>query len=177
MLKKFRRYDKSTRLLLDLALVVFVIAVAQQVYIWTRPEAKAYLDYPEQKITNRYVLGAPSVQEQDDVVVVGSKCNFSERGIKVSGTVTWVSADPPGTQIKTGEGSTTRESGCESFRFINPIPKEVVERTKDLATPDHPFVTWRITGHEVPEDPNILSESWTTEPFDIYTANPRGGRE
>jgi hypothetical protein len=110
-------------------------------------------------------ITVPLVRSTGDVTVQGVKCN--DEAVTVAGTVSWVSVDPPGTQVVVGSGVRTRSPGCSSFTFHNPIPQEIIDRTAALE--DLGFTpVWRITGTETPQRENGEtgeSLSWTTEPF------------
>ena len=131
--------------------------------------------YPEQDIISDRTVevseGAgtttvvPLVRSDEDVTVEGVKCN--DEPVTVSGTVSWVSVDPPGTQIRVGEGIRDRTAGCHAFTFHNPVPPSVVARTRTLTDQGYQPV-WRITGTETPQRPDGTTGealSWTTEPF------------
>jgi len=177
----FRRMGRLERL--AGALVVLLLGIttgAVGFWLLTPEEWSPLGPYPTQDVVSDRTMdvseGAgttitvPVVSSAEDVTVEGVKCN--DEAVTVSGTVSWVSVDPPGTQIRVGEGIRDRAPGCSSFTFHNPIPPEVVERTAELQAAGFTPV-WRVTGTETPQRDNGEtgeSLSWTTEPFVVEVA-------
>lgn len=119
-------------------------------------------DYPPQDVIADERHGVPTVTAADDVHVVGIKCNESDAPVQVAGHAAWQSVDPPGTVITVGEGTAIREPGCERFEFVNPVPPDVLARTRELGG----RVLWRITGTETPirgDGIRGVPRTWTTE--------------
>ena len=104
------RADRPTAVLVVIVIVTIAFAAGQHIYIQTRPEVRTLLDYPEQRVLNRLpgLPDRPASTLRQDLSVRGTKCNRGSTDIAIAGTTTWVSIDPPGSTILTGEGSTER---------------------------------------------------------------------
>lgn len=163
---KLRR-DRITFTMLIVALVMMAIAIGQMIYIINLPEKFDYLVYPNQQVENGEVIDGKLhvLSLSDDVIVSGIKCNISENSIGVFASTFWSAVAPGGLGIEVSQGAALRQPGCETFRFYNLIPKQVKERTCQLYEQGIKHITWRINGIETPSNPEINSQTWTTENF------------
>lgn len=127
----------------------------------------------EQTVQNTRVTdddGTPLFDIDDVLPVVGTKCVEWPLPVKITGKVSWLSMDPRGTVIPTGEGATVREPGCDTVTFENDVPDAVREATREAINrdPSRAYVKWRITGTEVPTDERGrrgASRTWVTDVF------------
>ena len=162
--------------LASLALLGFVV-----IRQWTESAPFDPLgQYPPQEVMNRTAgVRGPSAHVGDDVVVTGIKCNDSDVPVTVRGSYSWVSVEPRGAVVPTGEGLTQRRPGCETFRFENPMPDEVIQRSEELLdrgiTP-----IWYIAGFDEPiaHDGTVgVRRAWQTENFSIVADGGGGGTQ
>ena len=137
----------SIAVMLGLSLVVLVSAVADA-GPWD-----PIGDFPVQTVVEVDV---------DAVTIDGVKC-YDER-VEVIGSFWWQSVNPPGAIAGTASGAAERDAGCHEFRFVNPVPLEVLELDGVLGGAE-----WIITGIETPIDASGgregLPHSWRSEPF------------
>jgi hypothetical protein len=127
------------------------------------------LSFPVQIVINHSVKGVsyPSVILGDDVIVRSVKCNSSKKTLLVHGDKHWISITPAGTVLDNEVGVSTREPGCVSTTYINPMPLSVQQRNKALFAQGLKFVEWQIIGSEAPDD-GSPPRSWRTETFRVY---------
>lgn len=108
--------------------------------------------------------------------VHGKKCTDSDVPVQVSGEVTWVSTEPPGSSVPANKGTATRVAGCQTFDFNNPIPVPVIERLKQLHDQGISVTKWRLTGKETPIDPDgnqfVVTKTFTSNEFVIVYEMP-----
>lgn len=99
------------------------------------------------------------------ITVEAVKC--ADEQVRVRGVMSWQAIDPPGANIETGSGTATRQEGCETFTFENPIPAEVREVIRAQHKAGVTTPVWRITGTEVPFDGTRegVPRTWVTENF------------
>lgn len=162
--------DPTTAALLAFVVVLSIFALGQTIYYSGQAESKDYLDYPiPQQVHNRLAgIDGPAALVTDDLSVTGEKCNKHYRSIRLHGVIEWISVDPAGTVIPVGEAAGVRVPGCIEKTFLNPIPAAVLKRSQELFRNGTPYVVWKITGTETPDDHRIQAESWETEPFALY---------
>lgn len=172
-MKLIKRVDGVTRWLIVIVLITGLIAIVQHFLLITQ-HARSVLEYPEQRVLN-HVTGTngPSLTITDTLKVRATKCVKGTQSVEVSGNLTWVSQDPPGSVVDAGHGSVVRAPGCTTKIFDNPLPADVVRRTEEILKSTHAeFVTWRLTGTETPVDPTLQAKTWQTEAFDLYVTPP-----
>lgn len=83
----------------------------------------------------------------ETVTVEGTKCNATDRPVRIKGSVAWQRVDPLGFVLAGGTGTNIRPPGCETETFENDIPASVTRA-------DRPGSLWRIVGVEIPVEPN-----------------------
>lgn len=118
------------------------------------------------------VDGIPTLSLSSDPLVVpatGEKC-VTGQGFTIVGQVSWQSVEPPGTIIRTGEGTRDAVNGCTRFEYVNVVPRSV--RLAMLAQLNAGIVRprWRIIGLERPiRDGRTdgASQAWATERFAV----------
>lgn len=177
--KSAHRRDPVILWFIVVIVILGIVGIIQQAYLHTRPDAKTVLDYPVQRVEEPDYLGHKYVTAEGGVVhVTGIKCNISQASVEVAGTVSWISVEPPGVTIQTGQGSASRAPGCFTSHYENPIPDEVIKATRSILKrdPQREFVTWRIVGTETPTDPDQRAETWQSEQFDLYLTSPHESR-
>lgn len=166
-----RRIHTSTRLLTVAVIALIAVAIAQQVYLASRPAPAEVFYFPQQRVTNTLPgVQGPAVRvDGGGVTVRGTKCNHLPTPVSVSGSSAWVSLDPGGTIVTTSRDvPMQRAPGCVSRDYVNPIPVQVTEATRRLAAASRrPCVTWQLTGTETPIDKRYLPAVWVTDPIQI----------
>lgn len=127
--------------------------------------------YPVQHVGLPVEDGLPTLHVSDDPLVVpvsGRKC-VDGSGISVTGEVSWQSVNPPGTVIRTGTGARETRDGCQTFQYVNVVPRTVrfAMETQLRAGIQRP--EWRITGVETPTRDGVEGStlSWITETFAV----------
>lgn len=171
------RHDRLTLVLL---VSTFVLMAATGWIVWRiiDGEPQDVLDNKvPQNVGNRLggvsaVIPAATLGEQ--ISVTGTKCNRSGEPVQVSGVIYWQTVTPPGTTIPAGGGQSTRQPGCDTRTYMNPMPDKVRERTEQIVADDgRKWVEWQIVGHEnVVGDRAARSAIWWTQPFRLYVEAP-----
>lgn len=155
--------------LLGTALLTLAVAVAVSL---RSPHAWDPLgEYPDQTVVSRVDgIDGPAARLTDGVTVVGTKC--ANTAIRVRGSVFWQSTTPPGILVAAGSGVATRQKGCVTETFLNPIPGAV---RAAVNRPTDPVRRWVITGTETPvrdagdngRSREGIPRAWTTAEFEI----------
>lgn len=100
-------------------------------------------EYPVQEVHSRVPnVDGPAVSLTGNVELrsTGTKCNDWPEPVDILGYLRWVRIEPRGLEIVTFNGiEDTREPGCETFMFSNPLPDGLTEGV------------WQIRGREVPQ--------------------------
>lgn len=176
-----RRETVSLRLAVAVAvasIVTLVLVLVAQVL--DEPPFDPLGEYPTQQVRSRVEgMEGPAAMVGDVVVVAGIKCNGSDRPVKVRGSLSWVSIDPRGSIVQVGGGTAMRSPGCTSFRFENPMPDAVRDRSVELLGRGIVPI-WHITGYEEPIAPNGhpgVRRDWQTENFMVVADGGNGGSE
>lgn len=135
-------------------------------------------EYPVQTLLNAdgtSPIGVPTYYLDDEITVQGKKCNAAASPVRISGTMSWISDQPPGTIITLGNSAGVRQPGCSQMTYSNPIPKPVLERVMQLTKQGQTQSVWHMAGVETPEREEGLGErrSWVTPSF-IVVHRKRG---
>lgn len=107
----------------------------------------------------RDASGIPTVALSEKfVAVVARKCNLSDKPVTVFGGYDWAQIRDDDTIVRFS-GSTssgTREVGCATHRYMNPIPQGLMGGL------------WKLKGIEIATDGHLTQQrAWETEPFRI----------
>ena len=114
----------------------------------------------------------PTIGLEDTLVVTGIKCASGR--IKVEGTVTWVSDEPPGSEIETGKNTGTRGPGCVNQTYRVSVPDEIVEQVKIFKSEGIEGSIWHLTGTETPvksDGSQGEPRTWITTSFRISSGD------
>ena len=129
-------------------------------------------EYPLQVVMNKQEIlngtSYPTIGLDDTLVVTGIKCATGR--IKVEGTVTWVSDEPPGSEIETGTNTGTRGPGCVNQTYRVSVPDEIVEQVKIFKSEGIKSSIWHLTGTETPvksDGSKGEPRTWITTSFRI----------
>ena len=129
-------------------------------------------EYPLQVVMNKQEIlngtSYPTIGLEDTLVVTGIKCASGR--IKVEGTVTWVSDEPPGSEIETGKNTGTRGPGCVNQTYRVSVPDEIVEQVKIFKSEGVEGSIWHLTGTETPvksDGSKGEPRTWITTSFRI----------
>ena len=129
-------------------------------------------EYPLQVVMNKQEIlngtSYPTIGLDDTLVVTGIKCATGR--IKVEGTVTWVSDEPPGSEIETGTNTGTRGPGCVNQTYRVSVPDEIVEQVKIFKSEGVEGSIWHLTGTETPvksDGSKGEPRTWITTSFRI----------
>lgn len=129
-------------------------------------------EYPLQIVTNKQrVLDGvsyPTIDVSDTLIITGIKC--ANGRIKVEGTVSWVTDEPPGSELQVGTNTGTRGPGCVNQTYRVSVPDEVVERIDTFASEGIDSSIWHLTGTETPVKPDGTEgepRTWITTSFRI----------
>jgi len=129
-------------------------------------------EYPLQVVMNNQEIldgtSYPTISLDDTLVVTGIKCASGR--VKVEGTVTWVTDEPPGSEIETGTNSGTRGPGCVNQTYRVSVPDEIVEQVKIFKSEGVEGSIWHLTGTETPvksDGSQGESRTWITTSFRI----------
>jgi hypothetical protein len=159
-----------------LSVVTVALVLVGSIIVWSElrtdtPWSPLHYTNP-QTVTSRVNIlsGAPATHIGDTVNVTAEKC--SDERVDITAVVTWRPVEPggPPLQIAGETAGGVREAGCDTLRFQNEIPDEVVEAVRRQHARGYPAPLWRIDGAETPYDEHGREgsvEVWTTEPFAI----------
>lgn len=162
------------RLLRHILLVAVAMVVGAALFSFaTAPDRFDPLgDYPVQTVKSRVPgVEGPAVFAGDDLVVVGVKCNNSDRPVLVEGESRWQSINPRGRYVANPGGSRTLPPGCTQTRYVNDIPRSIEERVQRTGRAE----TWSITGTETPVRADGFrgeSRVWVTANFRVVAVYP-----
>lgn len=126
-------------------------------------------EYPTQHVTSR-VPGVPGPAARlygDTVDVKAVKCGAEAESTEVLTTLVWKSVDPRGATWPRGQSFATREAGCTSLAFYNPVPPEVRALAEEQVEAGAAAPLWQITGTETPvrDGEEGVPRRWVTESF------------
>ena len=128
-------------------------------------------EYPLQVVMNNQEIldgtSYPTIGLDDTLVVTGIKCASGR--VKVEGTVTWVTDEPPGSEIETGTNAGTRGPGCVNQTYRVSVPDEIVEQVKIFKSEGLETSIWHLTGTETP----VKSDGTKGEPRTWITTSFR----
>ena len=129
-------------------------------------------EYPLQVVMNKQEIlngtSYPTIGLDDTLVVTGIKCASGR--VKVEGTVTWVTDEPPGSEIETGTNTGTRGPGCVNQTYRVSVPDEIVEQVKIFKSEGVEGSIWHLTGTETPvksDGSKGEPRTWITTSFRI----------
>lgn len=129
-------------------------------------------EYPLQVVMNKQEIldgtSYPTISLDDTLVVNGIKCASGR--VKVEGTVTWVTDEPPGSEIETGTNAGTRGPGCVNQTYRVSVPDEIVEQVKIFKSEGVEGSIWHLTGTETPvksDGSKGEPRTWITTSFRI----------
>lgn len=111
--------------------------------------------------------GAPTVllAEHRTVTVEGTKCYGDDVAITILGSITWRSLDPPGSSsVPIAFAPAQQGPGCSTRVFENPIPEDVIRRTRQVGRP----MLWQFGGTETPtrdDGTRGRPREWYTQAF------------
>lgn len=113
------------------------------------------------------VLHITSDARWPDVPIAARKC--STETVQVVGSLYWQSVEPPGTSSTPRDGQALRLEGCTDSTYANPVPDEVKDRVRQMATEGRTRTVWKVAGIEVPIRPGErgVEQPWSTENFVI----------
>lgn len=159
-----------------LSVVTVALVFVGAIIVWSEfrtDEPWSPLHYTNpQTVTSRVNLlsGAAATRIGDTVNVTAEKCSDEE--VEITAVVTWRPTEPGGPPVHVA-GDTAggiQAAGCDTLRFQNEIPDEVVEVVRRQHARGYPAPLWQITGSETPIADNGTegaTEVWYTEPFAI----------
>ena len=129
-------------------------------------------EYPLQVVMNNQEIvdgiSYPTISLDDTLVVTGIKCASGR--VKVQGTVTWVTDEPPGSEVETGTNTGTRGPGCVNQTYRVSVPDEILEQVKIFESEGIKSSIWHLTGTETPvkaDGSEGESRTWITTSFRI----------
>lgn len=129
-------------------------------------------EYPLQVVMNNQEIldgtSYPTIGLDDTLVVTGIKCASGR--VKVEGTVTWVTDEPPGSEIETGTNTGIRGPGCVNQTYRVSVPDEIVEQVKIFKSEGVEGSIWHLTGTETPvksDGSKGEPRTWITTSFRI----------
>lgn len=129
-------------------------------------------EYPLQVVMNKQEIlngtSYPTISLDDTLVVTGIKCASGR--VKVEGTVTWVTDEPPGSEIETGTNTGTRGPGCVNQTYRVSVPDEIMEQVKIFKSEGVEGSIWHLTGTETPvksDGSKGEPRTWITTSFRI----------
>lgn len=167
------RTARNTAVALVAVALALVILAAAVVFYALRPDRQfAPLGpYPVQHIELPVKDGLPTLRMSDDPLIVpvsGRKCVAGD-GISVTGETSWQSVNPPGTVIRTGTGARETVDGCQTFEFVNVVPRTVRFAMESQLRAGIQRPEWRITGVETPTRDGVQGSTlaWITETFAV----------
>lgn len=156
---------KSVRwLYVFLAISIFLeSSLFAAAYLARRDKWAPLYGYESPQLAEPDLLEAAVGGDAPSVVVVGTKC--ARENVALLGRSTWRSVDPPGSFVPLAEVGGRRAKGCQTTRYVNPIPAGVIDLTARLGG----RVTWELSGVETPvRDTGAgVTVTWHTEPITV----------
>lgn len=151
--------------LLVLAAAVLYAALPAQTWAPLGPYDTQEVHLPISQIDGLPTL---NLAETTIVPVTGTKCVRGD-GFTISGESSWQSVSPPGTALRTGEGTRDAVDGCTRFAFENVVPEQVRRAMREQIRHGIDRPVWRIVGIEVPHrgSETGASADWRTERFAV----------
>lgn len=152
---------KMSKVITGIAILSLLISVGVFYIGWTGSNGGESVysplgEYPLQLLDtdNRTEDGIKYVQIGSVVRISGVKCNDSVSDVRVEGSITWQAIDPPGSVVESGFGYSTRIPGCQTLRYANVMPEEVIDAVSQQYEQGIENPVWRISGIEFPIDPD-----------------------
>jgi hypothetical protein len=185
-----RTSSVSSQWFSKVAITVFIASVVLNAFIGIRfafaPDPfNPFGDYPEQEVVvpERDVTidnpAGPEYRlfptlthvpgEEIKVPVQGTKCSLHNEAFSIQGQIYYEILYPDNVTISGSKVEGNRNPGCDTRKFDNLLPDDVIERIDQFLGPDKPVVM-KIKGSETAFDANGnegVAQSWETEEFAI----------
>lgn len=168
-IKRRRALGRFGIIVITVAITLLLVLILQSFFYIFKWDPLG--EYPLQVVMNKQEIlngtSYPTIGIDDTLVVAGIKCATGR--IKVEGTVTWVTDEPPGSEIETGTNTGTRGPGCVNQTYRVSVPNEIVEQVKIFKSEGVEESIWHLTGTETP----VKSDGTTGEPRTWITTSFR----
>ena len=169
-IKRRRALGRFGIIIITVAITLLLVLILQSFFYIFKWDPLG--EYPLQVVMNKQEIlngtSYPTIGIDDTLLVTGIKCATGR--IKVEGTVTWVSDEPPGSEIETGTNTGTRGPGCVNQTYRVSVPDEIVEQVKIFKSEGIKSSIWHLTGTETPvksDGSKGEPRTWITTSFRI----------
>ena len=169
-IKRRRALGRFGIIVITIAITLLFILILQSFFYIFKWDPLG--EYPLQIVMNKQEIldgtSYPTIGIDDTLIVNGIKC--ADGRIKVKGTVTWVTDEPPGSEIETGTNAGTRGPGCVNQTYRVSVPNEIIEQVNTFASEGIKSSIWHLTGTEttIKSDGSTgESQTWITTSFRI----------
>lgn len=164
------------------AYVAVAVAVAVLTSLWIGEQIGKSNTFDPLIVSTRHVTDRPGssgtgaqVQPGADVHIEAATCNKSHEAVTTIGTKQWDSIGPAaGTHVEasahlinTIPPATKAGPSCVISHIVDPMPAEVIARTKQLYAQGLSQVQWQISGTLTPEHKGAVVRSYVSDPFTI----------
>ena len=173
-IKRKRLMGRFGIIVITIAITILLIAIIQSILYLFKWNPLG--EYPLQVVMNNQEIvdgiSYPTISLDDTLVVTGIKCASGR--VKVEGTVTWVTDEPPGSEVETGKNTGTRGPGCVNQTYRVSVPDEIVEQVKIFKSEGIETSIWHLTGTETPiksDGGEGESRTWITTSFRIRSGD------